>query len=431
MRGANKKKETIELNDFLNSLDNYPSLESLSDELKTELEGTEELEDYKTNSHSESISFLEFAIINQFLHSSYRKSTTNTNVINYGHTDNLGKIYYGGSFEATQGWWFQCVFSNDDNEFIFNTKIYSDQSKTLITELHVTSKNHVTFTTLLDKLTELKKTAFNNSEYCGKCIKIRLKDGRFRAIEIIEMPKNQSKLILTPIQKKYINHFVNSVGKGRSVRYLFNGEPGTGKTDSIREIAKVLTPNVTFVIPDFATTEDLTTILEACEIFEKGVIIMDDIDLYLGSRDNGSYTKLLGEFLSFFDGVKKRKISLLASTNDKGLVDKAAERPGRFNMTLDYTFLTDEQIIEVCEVHLPVEYQVEEVYNVLTGSLGGRKAKITGAFIANLADNIREMSDDNSDWNLSETIDLITESYKGFYMSQVDKIKNNTGFNIN
>mgnify|MGYP001559539046 CR=1 FL=1 len=36
-------------------------------------------------------------------------------------------------------------------------------------------------------------------------------------------------------------------------------------------------------------------------------IIMDDIDLYLGSRDKGSYTALLGQFLSFFDGVKKRK----------------------------------------------------------------------------------------------------------------------------
>ena len=432
MRDENTKngKKKIDLNEFISSLDDYPDLEGI-ESIVEELGEVEELEDYKTNSHTESISFLEFAIINQYMHSSYRKSISPVKVINYGHTDNMGKIYYGGSFEATQGWWFQTVFENDENEYIFDTKIYMDSSKTLVTELHITSKTSVTFTVLFDKLKDLKKIAFNNSEYCGKCIKIKLKEGRFRAIEIIEMPKSQSKLILTPIQKKYINHFINSVGKGRSVRYLFNGEPGTGKTDSIREIAKELTPNVTFVIPDFATTEDLTTILEACEIFEKGVIIMDDIDLYLGSRDNGSYTKLLGEFLSFFDGVKKRKISLLASTNDKGLVDKAAERPGRFNMTLDYTFLTDEQIIEVCEVHLPIEYQVEEVYNVLKGALGGRKAKITGAFIANLSENIREMSDGNSDWNLAETIDLITESYKGFYTSQVDKIKNSTGFNIN
>jgi SpoVK/Ycf46/Vps4 family AAA+-type ATPase len=157
---------------------------------------------------------------------------------------------------------------------------------------------------------------------------------------------------------------------------------------------------------------------------------MDDIDLYLGSRDKGSYTTLLGQFLSFFDGVKKRKISLLASTNDKGLVDKAAERPGRFNMTLDYTFLTPEQIIKVCEIHLPKDYQLQEVYDVLTGNINGRKVNVTGAFIANLADNIKEMSEDEEEWTLEDTLSLIRESYKGFYMSQVEK-QNGIGFKIN
>lgn len=203
--------------------------------------------------------------------------------------------------------------------------------------------------------------------------------------------------------------------------YVTNDYIVTHNTESIREIIRKLIPNVTFVIPEFSTTDDLTIILEACEIFDRGVIIMDDIDLFLGSRDKGSYTMLLGQFLSFFDGVKKRKISLLASTNDKGLVDKAAERPGRFNMTLDYTFLTDEQIIRVCEIHLPKEYQIQEVYDVLTGTINGKKAKITGAFIANLADNIKEMVEDETNWKIEDTISLIKESYKGFYMSQVDK----------
>jgi hypothetical protein len=195
----------------------------------------------------------------------------------------------------------------------------------------------------------------------------------------------------------------------------------THNTESIREIIRKLTPKVTFVIPDFSTTDDLTIILESCEIFDNAVIIMDDIDLFLGSRDRGSYTMLLGQFLSFFDGVKKRKISLLASTNDKGLVDKAAERPGRFNMTLDYTFLTEDQIIKVCEIHLPKEYQIPEVYEALTGSISGKKAKITGAFIANLADNIKEMAEDENNWSIEDTISLIKESYKGFYMSQTEK----------
>jgi SpoVK/Ycf46/Vps4 family AAA+-type ATPase len=158
---------------------------------------------------------------------------------------------------------------------------------------------------------------------------------------------------------------------------------------------------------------------------------MDDIDLYLGSRDNGSYTRLLGQFLSFFDGVKKRKISLLASTNDKGLVDKAAERPGRFNFTLDYTFLDEEQIVKVCNIHLPEEWRLQEVYDALTGTINGKKVNITGAFIANLADNIKEMSEDDEDWTITDTVSLITESYKGFYSSQVEKEKSTMGFKVN
>lgn len=187
-------------------------------------------------------------------------------------------------------------------------------------------------------------------------------------------------------------------------------------------------PDVTFVIPDFTTTGDLNSIMEACEIFENAVIIMDDIDLYLGSRDNGSYTRMLGQFLSFFDGVKKRKISLLASTNDKGLVYRAAERPGRFNFTLDYTFLNQEQIIKVCDIHLPEKWRIKEVYDALMENINGKKPKITGAFIANLAENIVEMSEGDEKWGLEDTISLITESYKGFYMSQVEKENTKMGF---
>jgi SpoVK/Ycf46/Vps4 family AAA+-type ATPase len=255
-----------------------------------------------------------------------------------------------------------------------------------------------------------------------------LKEGGFRGIEIIDIQESSNELILNEVQLKFIEHFISRVARGGNARYLLNGEPGTGKTESIREIARKLIPNVTFIIPDFETSNDLTSIMEACEIFDNAVIIMDDIDLYLGSRDNGSYTRLLGQFLSFFDGVKKRKISLLASTNDKGLVDKAAERPGRFNFTLDYSFLDDEQIVKVCNIHLPEKWRIEEVYAALKGKVGGKKANITGAFIANLADNIKEMSEDDEDWSVDDTVSLIKESYKGFYSSQVEKDKGTMGF---
>ncbi len=387
-------------------------------------------DDYSTNSESFPITFIELAMLNKFLHSSYRKPCKSIIVEAYGDTDTLGRLSFGGGFDPTEGWWFKCKFENDENDYFFQTKIFQDNRQDIITQLHITVKKGVSIAELDKIFKKIIALAFNNSEYVGKCIKVKLKDSRFKGIEIIEFEKSPTELILSNIQEKYIKHFISRVSRGSNARYLLNGEPGTGKTESIRDIIRKLTPDVTFIIPDFTTTEDLTIILESCEIFNKAVIIMDDIDLYLGSRDNGSYTRLLGEFLSFFDGVKKRKISLLASTNDKGLVDKAAERPGRFNMTLDYTYLTPEQIERVCEIHLPKEYQVETVYDALKGRVDGKKVNITGAFIANLADNIKEMAEDEGEWSMDDTIALINEAYRGFYLSQVEKNNNNRmGFN--
>ena len=388
----------------------------------------EESFDDSTNDLTNEVTFIEFALINSYLYDCLRGKQKQIKVNSYGTTDSIGRISFGGGFELTNSFWFNCKMEDDTNDYYIQTKIFLDNRGELITNVTITCKEGVSYDKLDDLSKKLRSLAFNNSEYKGKCIKVKLRDGRFKGIEIIDIKQSANELILNDVQKKFIEHFINRVSRGGNARYLLNGEPGTGKTESIREIARRLIPQVTFIIPEFNSSDDLTMIMEACEIFENAVIIMDDIDLYLGSRDNGSYTRLLGQFLSFFDGVKKRKISLLASTNDKGLVDKAAERPGRFNFTLDYSFLDEEQIIKVCDIHLPEQWRVKEVYDALTGNINGKKAKITGAFIANLADNIREMSEDEEDWGLEDTVSLIKESYKGFYSSQVEKEKSSMGF---
>ena len=385
-------------------------------------------EDYTANAYCDEVSFIEFAIINAYLHDCFKGKQNQVQVSSYGTTDSIGRVTFGGSFEITGSYWFTSKFEGDENDYIFQTKMFVDNRNELINQINITCKKGIEYNKLVDLFKKIKNLAFNNSEFKGKCIKVKLRDGRFRGIEIIDIKQSSNELILNDVQMKFIEHFISRVGRGGNARYLLNGEPGTGKTESIREIARKLIPHVTFIIPDFGNSDDLTSIMEACEIFENAVIIMDDIDLYLGSRDNGSYTRLLGQFLSFFDGVKKRKISLLASTNDKGLVDKAAERPGRFNFTLDYSFLDEKQIEKVCNIHLEEKWRIQEVYDALTGTINGKKVNITGAFIANLADNIKEMSEDDNEWSLEDTISLIKESYKGFYSSQVDKEKTTMGF---
>lgn len=388
-------------------------------------------EPYLVHSTNEDVTFVEFAIINGFLQDCVKGKSDLIKIIGYGTVDAIGRIYYKGTLDITGSYWYNVKIDGHEGELYLQTKMFVDSRGDLISQFHVSSKKAILEDSLDDLVDKLVKMAFNNSEFKGKCIKIKLRENRFRGIEIIDIEDSGNELILNAVQEKYIKHFISRVGKGGNARYLLNGEPGTGKTECIREVARKLIPNVTFIIPDFVSSNDLTTIMEACEIFDSAVIIMDDIDLYLGSRDNGSYTRLLGEFLSFFDGVKKRKISLIASTNDKGLVDKAAERPGRFNLTIDYTFLDPSQIVKVCNIHLDEKWRIEEVYEALQGRINGKVVKITGAFIANLADNIREMAEDDEEWSVKDTISLIEESYKGFYTTQVDKEKTSMGFGAN
>jgi len=401
----------------------YP-LEEVEEGEETIGAGLENGRDFK-------ISCIELAIINRFLTDVLLKGFEGIKVNSYGTTTSTGRLSFGGDLNVTNGWWYDISIEDDNNSYIFQTMSHLDRYDRLQTYLSISSKEGLLFNVFKEMFEEFKLIAFNNSAYQGKCIEVEIFEGVFQGIEILDLGDIVHNLILTETQDRYVNHFIKRVSRGKTARVLFNGIPGTGKTESIRKINAALMPHATFIIPRFATINDLRMVLETCEVFNNGVVIMDDIDLFIGSRDKGNYTNLLGEFLSFFDGVKKRKISLLASTNDKGLVDRAAERPGRFNFIIDFEYLDKGQTIEICKIHLDKKWQIQKVYDALTGSIDGKPMKVTGAFIANLSENIREMSEDADEegdvWTIEDTISLINSSYKGFYSSQVNNKNGHVG----
>ena len=380
------------------------------------------------------ISILELAIYNSFLASCLNEEVEGFTVLSYGELKDLENIKYGGAFKSSLPWWFSVKYKHNnynDINIIFQTKIFRADNGNVYCQLNISFDKSVKYD-LIDNLYDIfRKVSFNNSEYKGKCLEIKIDEGNFEGIVIIPTDDFETNLVLTDTQERFISHFEKRILRGSHARYLLNGDPGTGKTQVIRRIIKNVVPNATFIMPDFTTSNDLKVIMEACEIFSPGVVIMDDIDIYIGSRDKGSQTNILSDFLSYFDGIKKRNISLLASTNDKSLVDKAAERPGRFNITLDFTYLEDEQIDKVINMHLSKKWRTKEVYDCFKGNDdNGKKIKVTGAFIANLAENIIEMSENDKQWTLKDTLTLIKDSYKGFYSSQITK-KTKLGFQQN
>src|SRR5690348_126254 len=87
-----------------------PEMEELEDEDYYE---DEEDKEYLVNSYTDDISFIEFAIINGFLHDSYiKKKNKEIKVKTYGTVDNIGRLEFGGGFDVTSSYWFGVELEN-------------------------------------------------------------------------------------------------------------------------------------------------------------------------------------------------------------------------------------------------------------------------------------------------------------------------------
>ncbi len=377
------------------------------------------------------ISCIEFALANSFLYESRTKKSKFTTLY-YGQAD--GNAVYISLYDHhdTAPHWYFVNYQFDkvtSINSIFSTRIQVDPGNVYHYYLMISTERGVPEDIFSQIESEFWHTTFNKSKYTGKCLEVKINDGRFDGITILDTSEFKSKLILSKTQIQFMEHFKSRILKGSSTRILFNGDPGTGKTELMRNIILDLLDKCTFIIPSFRTSEDLSSILRSCEIFNPCSIILDDIDLFLGSRDHGSHTTLLADFLSFFDGIKKTNVNLLASTNSKQLVDKAAERPGRFNFIIDFTYLNKDQVEQVVKLYFPKKWVKPEVISALTGNdKDNRPMKVTGAFISNLAKNLSELCEDTPNWSLDDTLELIKNSYSGFYLSQINNDNKSIGF---
>lgn len=136
-------------------------------------------------------------------------------------------------------------------------------------------------------------------------------------------------------------------------RYMLSGVPGTGKTELTRAVSKILN-NKKVTIIKTNICKIIKEKFELAKILAPCVLILDDIDLYLGDRNHGSYSPLLGAFLDILDGVDKLpdNVGVIASTNAPHLIDLAAQRPGRFDKVLFFDELTTENIKNIIKKSL-------------------------------------------------------------------------------
>lgn len=156
-------------------------------------------------------------------------------------------------------------------------------------------------------------------------------------------------------------------------KFLFQGAPGTGKTETVKHIARILGREL-FIV-DFAflidsklgqTGKNIAQLFDEINnllIPEKSLILFDEIDALALDRTDSKDLREMGRattsVLKGLEGLND-KILLIATTNLYKHFDKALVR--RFDSVIDFNRYSREDLIDISEVIL--NYYLSKFKNV-------------------------------------------------------------------
>lgn len=157
---------------------------------------------------------------------------------------------------------------------------------------------------------------------------------------------------------------VHAVGRNSGInKFLFQGSPGTGKTESAKQVARILGRELYAV--DFSavidsklgqTQKNITALfkeLNSLHFPERTIILFDEIDAIALDRTNSNDLREMGRatssILRELDRLDER-IVLVATTNLFQFFDKALTR--RFDFIIDFNRYTQEDLLEIAEMLL-------------------------------------------------------------------------------
>lgn len=146
-------------------------------------------------------------------------------------------------------------------------------------------------------------------------------------------------------------------------KFLFQGAPGTGKTEAVKQLARILEREIYMV--DFTaiidsklgqTQKNISVLFKEINSFvhpEKVIILFDEIDAIALDRTNANDLREMGRatsaMLKGMDNMDER-IVLVATTNLYIHFDKALIR--RFDSVIDFNRYTHEDLMSIAEEFL-------------------------------------------------------------------------------
>jgi SpoVK/Ycf46/Vps4 family AAA+-type ATPase len=180
----------------------------------------------------------------------------------------------------------------------------------------------------------------------------------FRKVKLHDTP-----LPLPEIIKEDIIGIVNAVNHKAGInKFLFEGAPGTGKTETAKQLARILERELFAV--DFEMVIDSKlgqTAKNIANLFEeinnlkqpdKAIVLFDEIDAIAIDRINSNDLREMGRatsaVLKGFDHLNNSSIIVIATTNLFNAFDKALIR--RFDAVINFNRYSNNDLIEVASV---------------------------------------------------------------------------------
>lgn len=154
---------------------------------------------------------------------------------------------------------------------------------------------------------------------------------------------------------------VNAIAHNIGIhKFLFQGAPGTGKTEAVKQLARILEREIFMV--DFSsvidsklgqTQKNISTLFKEINSFpqpDRVIVLFDEIDAIALDRTNPNDIREMGRatsaLLKGFDQMSE-KIILVATTNLYQHFDKALSR--RFDSIIDFNRYSNKDLIEIAE----------------------------------------------------------------------------------
>lgn len=169
-------------------------------------------------------------------------------------------------------------------------------------------------------------------------------------------------LPLPDIIKNDILGIVNAIGHNAGVnKYLFFGAPGTGKTETVKQVARILSRELYVVDFDNLIDSKLgQTAKNIASLFnqlnsvvhpENMLVLFDEIDAIALDRTNSNDLREMGRatsaVLKGMDNLNSQLV-MIATTNLYDSFDKALIR--RFDSCIDFNRYTNQDLHEIAEI---------------------------------------------------------------------------------